>query len=127
MTHLACNFQTVTISLMVPAVLSLHNNVVTMIESGKHLRKLTTKLRDSLKARFLGVFTRCNMAASISPDDPFSNKLFITATILDPNLKLGWIDVEIVGDADEDVDDTSERRVGLIHAIQGTEINLYIQ
>ena len=103
----ACNylFQSVTLSLVVPAVLSLYNGVVEQLEDVKFLRKLLTTLRDRIKYIFV------NLKISFSVDPSFNGKVYLAAAIIDPNLKLNWLeDVNIP--TDPEYDEHSDPRDG---------------
>ena len=104
----ACNylFQSVTLSLVVPAVLSHYNGVVEQLEDVKFLRKLLTTLRDRIKYRFAGIFVNLKMSFTADPSkDAFNSKVYLAAAILDPNLKLHWLeDVNIPTDPEYDED-----------------------
>ena len=87
-----------TISLVTTAVLSLYNGVISQLDSVRHLRRLLVALRDSLQKRFLGIFSRVKMAVLPEPDSsstPFYNRVYVAATVLDPNMKMAWIDVDV--------------------------------
>lgn len=87
-----------------PAVLTLYAETVERVTKVKHMRKLATSLRDSLNARFLGIFTAMKMAYSLTPDkDPFSSKVYLVAAILDPNVKLEMVDDTDIDDLDKDL------------------------
>ena len=76
------------------------------MEKVKHLRKLVVTVRDSLKQRFLGIFIRMHMAYSEDPEDtPFHNQVYVAASVLDPNLKLAWIDQDGIDDYNIDEKD----------------------
>ena len=103
--------QSVTVSLVIPAVLTLYDGVVKF--EAKHLRKMVAALRDSLMRRLLGVFNQVKMAVSLNPQkERFCNRLYVAAAVLDPNQKLLWVDHDVhVSDSDsfEDDDDPSEK------------------
>ena len=85
-----------------PAILSLYNSVVKEVETAHHLRRLASKLRDSLMTRFLGVFFRVNMGYTDTPEKaPFHHRIYCAAAVLDPNIKLFWIDEEIDDDEEK--------------------------
>ena len=92
---------------MVPAVLTLYNGVLEQLGDVKFLRKLLLTLRDRLKNRFAGVFVNVKMAFSVDiSKEAFSSKVYLAAALLDPNLKLQWLDdVHIPSD---DLDDDDE-------------------
>ena len=100
-------FQSVTLSLVVPAVLTLYNGVLEQLGDVKFLRKLLLTLRDRLKNRFAGIFVNVKMAFSVDiSKEAFSSKVYLAAAVLDPNLKLQWLDdVHIPSD---DLDDDDE-------------------
>ena len=96
----------VTVSLVIPAVLSLYNGVQEQLKKAKYLRKSLIELRDSLRKRFLGIFVRMKMGYSPALEkEPFQNKVYLVACILDPNLKLAWIDEEVKIPSDSDDQD----------------------
>ena len=101
-----------TVSLVVTAVLSLYNGVVKDHARVKHLRKMCATLRDALRRRFLGIFCRVKMGYSADIlKEPFVDRVYLTASILDPNLKLAWVDIDVQITADDDIDDEeSEER-----------------
>ena len=98
--------KSVTVSLVIPAVLSLYNGVQEQLKKAKYLRKSLIELRDSLRKRFLGIFVRMKMGYSPALEkEPFQNKVYLVACILDPNLKLAWIDEEVKIPSDSDDQD----------------------
>ena len=105
-----------TISLVTTAVLSLYNGVISQLDSVRHLRRLLVALRDSLQKRFLGIFSRVKMAVLPEPDSsstPFYNRVYVAATVLDPNMKMAWIDVDVhiprTASLEEDEEDLEEK------------------
>ena len=81
-------FQSVTLSLVIPAVLTLYNGVLEQLGDVKFLRKLLLTLRDRLKNRFAGIFVNVKMAFSVDiSKEAFSSKVYLAAAVLDPNLK----------------------------------------
>lgn len=113
--------------MVVPAVLDLYNGVVAGADSVRHLRKMLMALRDSLRRRFIGIFVNVNMAVSHSPSsEPFHNRVYMVAALLDPNIKLAWVDIEVkvLSDSiDEEVDEreVNDQKEGLKRKIQGME------
>lgn len=98
-----------TISLVVPAVLSLYNELVAKVPTLSHLKGMARVLRDSLKRRFLGIFARVGMGHSMDlATEPFSDKAYFVAAILDPNIKLQWVDEDVIFIDDLDDDDKKE-------------------
>ena len=75
--------------------------------------------------RLLGLFVRVKMAFSTDPDDriPFYNRVYIAATVLDPNLKMAWIDVDVhitATDSLENDEEDLEEKSKLKQEVQGT-------
>ena len=107
-----------------PAVLALYDCMEKRIETVKYLRRMCTTLRDSLMRRFQGLFVQVNMAVSQNHDkEPFSNKVYAAASVLDPNLKLAWVDEDVhipsrTDTFDTDVEDL-EAKEDLKQEIQG--------
>ena len=92
-------------SLVVTAVLSLYNRVVEQLEDVKFLRKLLIPLRDRINYIFV------NLKISFSVDPSFNGKVYLAAAIIDPNLKLNWLeDVNIP--TDPEYDEHSDPRDG---------------
>ena len=67
------------------------------------------------------------MAMSASPEsEPFYNKVYVVASILDPNLKLAWIDEEVKISSDNLEEDYDiEEREQIKHDLKGKMQNLY--
>ena len=103
--------QSVTVSLVIPAVLTLYDGVVKF--EARHLRKMVAALRDSLMRRFLGIFQRVKMAVSLNPQkEPFCDRLYAAAAVLDPNQKLLWVDHDVhVSDPDSFEDDDDPNKI----------------
>lgn len=112
--------------MVVPAILDLYNGVNRQLDSVRYLRRMLHALRDSLMTRFLGVFVRVRMGTAVNPSkQPFHNRVYMCAALLDPNLKLNWIDmeVEVLSDnIDLDVDDmeSAEVKKDIKKEIQGS-------
>lgn len=69
-----------------------------------------------MTTRFEGIFARLGMANTFNIDKaPFSSKLYVTSTILDPNFQLFWVDdlVEVAGDG---IDPSEEEQKAAIKA-----------
>ena len=108
------SLQAATISLVVPAVLSLYSGLIEAISSPdiQYLRRLATTLRDSLMSRFQGIFMRASMAHGMEKERaPFYNKVYVVAATLDPNIKLQWVEEIVSGDIDEVVEETGTQRI----------------
>ena len=104
--------------MVVPCILELCYHCVSYTESDnvKYLRKLAVTLRDELMSRFEGVFVRVKLA--IRPVNttklPFYDRVYIAAAILDPYIKLAWLD-EVRSELDGDDED----KVQIKQEVQG--------
>lgn len=88
--------------MVMPAVLSLHKHVETWVDQLKHLTTVARNLRYSLTKRFEVIFARLRMANSMNIEtSPFPTKLYIAATILDPNFQLFWVNDLVTVEADD--------------------------
>lgn len=84
--------------MVIPYVLALYKHVTE--PDYPNLSSIANRLRDSLLARFQGVFWRCHMANVIGESQvvPYSNRVFLTACVLDPNNSILWIKSEVACD-----------------------------
>lgn len=100
--------QLVTISLVVPTVLDLHSHLKKK-ESVRYCQPLVAALMASLRKRFCGIFQNCQTAEGIAGnhDQPFSDKVYLIATVLDPRFSIQWVDIDVHIESDTD----STRRI----------------
>ena len=98
-------------------MLELYGGVVAEWTKAKYLRRMAAKLRDSLKSRFGGIFEHLKMAYSATPErEPFNNKVYLVAAVLDPNLKLFWVeDIK----TDDEVEDETEAKHVIKQKLEG--------
>ena len=105
-TNLTQGEKIVTISIVLPSVLSLNNHLQYLIRNVRYLSCLVKALKNSLWKRFQGIFVTVNMLES----DQVSNQLTFHF-ILDPAFCLFWIDHDVLveDDVKEKVKKTMKR------------------
>ena len=87
----------VTISSVVPSVLSLNHHLEILKLQVSFLMGLVTSLQDSLKKRFLGIFINVKMAQSQTGSTaPFSDPVYLKAAALDPAFSLMWVEHHVL-------------------------------
>ena len=92
-----------TISMVVPTVLDLYSHLGNMREKARHghCKALVNKLMTSLMRRFKGIFVACSMAASeAAHEEPFSDKVYLIAAVLDPRFAMHWVDIDVLTEGD---------------------------
>ncbi|KAJ4941207.1 hypothetical protein JOQ06_027494, partial [Pogonophryne albipinna] len=88
----------VTISSVVPSVLSLNHHLEKLKPQVRFLSSLVRSLQVSLKKRFGGIFINVKMA-TLTQDGttaPFSDPVYLKAVALDPAFSLMWIDHHVL-------------------------------
>ncbi|KAF3845924.1 hypothetical protein F7725_003002 [Dissostichus mawsoni] len=87
----------VTISSVVPSVLSLNHHLEKLKPQVRFLSSLVRSLHVSLKKRFGGIFINVKMA-TLTQDGttPFSDPVYLKAAALDPAFSLMWIDHHVL-------------------------------
>ncbi|KAL3048814.1 hypothetical protein OYC64_008318 [Pagothenia borchgrevinki] len=88
----------VTISSVVPSVLSLNHHLEKLKPQVRFLSSLVRSLQVSLKKRFGGIFINVKMA-TLTQDGttaPFSDPVYLKAAALDPAFSLMWIDLHVL-------------------------------
>uniref|UniRef100_A0A3P8VU54 HAT C-terminal dimerisation domain-containing protein n=1 Tax=Cynoglossus semilaevis TaxID=244447 RepID=A0A3P8VU54_CYNSE len=84
----------VTISAVVPSVLSLNHHLEKLKPQVCFLCGLVRSLQASLNKRFLGIFINVKMARTQDVvDAPFSNPVYLKAAALDPAFSLLWVEL----------------------------------
>ncbi|KAK1886685.1 Zinc finger BED domain containing protein 4 [Dissostichus eleginoides] len=97
-TDLTQGEKTVTISSVVPSVLSLNHHLEKLKPQVRFLSSLVRSLQVSLKKRFGGIFINVKMA-TLTKDGttaPFSDPVYLKAAALDPAFSLMWIDHHVM-------------------------------
>ncbi|XP_024908564.1 zinc finger BED domain-containing protein 4-like [Cynoglossus semilaevis] len=87
----------VTISAVVPSVLSLNHHLEKLKPQVCFLCGLVRSLQASLNKRFLGIFINVKMARTQDVvDAPFSNPVYLKAAALDPAFSLSWVEPHVL-------------------------------
>ena len=134
--------QYVTVSYVVPCVLSLNTHLHDMKIQTKYCGPLLDALLSSLKCRFRGIFERSGLigvdihnegsdntegSKSKAPEStskkpvepsPFSDDIYFISAVLNPAFGIKWIECDI-GEPDVDEDDVQQTRDNLRQRMQG--------
>ncbi|TRY64836.1 hypothetical protein DNTS_022242 [Danionella cerebrum] len=96
-TDLTQGEKVITISAVVPSVLSLNHHLEKLKPQVRFLSGLVRSLQTSLKKRFLGIFTNVKMAQSQEGiPAPFSDTIYLKAAALDPAFALLWVEHHVL-------------------------------
>lgn len=85
-----------TLSYVVPYVLSLNRHLEEMKKTVKYCLPLVNALMTSLRTRFSGVFERTGMMSKLKPNCEFSDDVYFISTVLDPMFTFQWIDCDVI-------------------------------
>uniref|UniRef100_A0A9J8C8A2 HAT C-terminal dimerisation domain-containing protein n=1 Tax=Cyprinus carpio carpio TaxID=630221 RepID=A0A9J8C8A2_CYPCA len=100
-TDLTQGEKVITISAVVPSVLSLNHHLEKLKPQVRFLSGLVRGLQASLKKRFLGIFINVKMAQSQEGiTAPFSDTVYLKAAALDPTFCLLWIEPHVLVNRD---------------------------
>lgn len=100
-TDLTQGDKVITISAVVPSVLSLNHHLEKLKPQVRFLSGLVRGLQASLKKRFLGIFINVKMAQSQEGiTAPFSDTVYLKAAALDPAFCLLWIEPHVLVNRD---------------------------
>ncbi len=102
-TELTQGEKTVTISAVVPCVLSLNHHLENQKERVRYLGGLIRSLQESLKRRFRGIFVNVRMEDDHSDGGtlPFSDPLYLKAAALDPSFGSMWLAHDVLAPKNE--------------------------
>lgn len=118
-----------TVSYVLPCVLSLNTHLHDMKKDMKHCSSLVDTLLSSLKRRFIGIFQKTGIikddVTSFSVATDFSDDIYFISAVLNPTFGIHWIDCDITG-ADFSEDDLEAARDQLRHMMQGMSIGSFI-
>ncbi|TRY76102.1 hypothetical protein DNTS_030158 [Danionella cerebrum] len=96
-TDLTQREKVITISAVVPSVLSLNHHLEKPKPQVRFLSGLVRSLQTSLKKRFLGIFINVKMAQSQEGiTAPFSDTIYLKAAALDPAFALLWVEPHVL-------------------------------
>ncbi|KAJ8419146.1 hypothetical protein AAFF_G00006450 [Aldrovandia affinis] len=99
-TDLTQGEKVVTISAVLPCVLSLNHHLEKLKTQVRFLGNLIRSLQRSLNRRFFGIFVNMKMARA-SRDGataPFSDTIYLKAAVLDPCFAMMWLDHDVLVD-----------------------------
>lgn len=97
-TDLTQGEKVVTISSVVPSVLSLNHHLEKLKTKIRFQSSLLRSLQASLKKRFLGIFINVKMAsAQDGISAPFEDPIYLVAAALDPAFSLMWVEHHVLG------------------------------
>lgn len=96
----------VTVSYVLPCLLSLNTHLHEMKRQSKHCKSLIDGLMTSMRRRFAGIFNKAQIIKRDTTTDvsAFSDDIYFVSAVLNPMFCLRWIDCDIT-DADIDTDD----------------------
>ena len=88
----------VTISAVVPCILSLNHHLENQKERVHYMGGLIRSLQESLQRRFRGIFVHVRMADDQSDGAtlPFSDPLYLKAALLDPSFGTMWLPHDVL-------------------------------
>ena len=92
---------TVTISTVLPSVLSINHHLIRLAQKKDlHLTNLVRVLKESLTNRFFGIFVNMHMVkpAGNRDDLPFGDVIYMISAFLDPRFALQWLDNDVTVD-----------------------------
>ncbi|KAL3062204.1 hypothetical protein OYC64_010173 [Pagothenia borchgrevinki] len=97
-TDLTQGEKSVTISAVVPSILSLNHHLENQKEKVRYLGGLIRGLQGSLQRRFRGIFVNVRMADEESDGAtlPFSDPIFLKAALLDPSFGTMWLTHDVL-------------------------------
>lgn len=115
-----------TVSYVLPCVLSLNTHLHDMKKETMHCSPLVDTLMSSLKRRFMGIFRRTGIVkddcTSVSVATDFDDDVYFVSAVLNPTFGIHWIDCDITG-ADFSEDDLEAARDQLRQKMQGRSID----
>ncbi len=99
-TDLTQEEKVVTISAVIPCVLSLNNHLENQKEGTQYLVNLIHSLQRSLQRRFKGIFVNVKMSQPETNEGilPFSDPVYVKAAVLDPAFGVMWIEHDVLVD-----------------------------
>jgi len=98
----------VTISAVVPSILSLNHHLQRLASArDKYLMSMIKALQQSLKQRFSGVFANVGMMPKPKQQPgqnppvplPFSDEIYLLSALLDPSFAMMWVQEDVLVDA----------------------------
>ncbi|XP_041841957.1 uncharacterized protein LOC121640312 [Melanotaenia boesemani] len=101
-TDLTQGEKVVTLSAVLPCVLSLNSHLNSMLNATRHLSGFVKALQKSLQFRFQGIFANVKMADSAQPagDLPYGDMVYMMSAVLDPSFCFFWLEQDVLGPDD---------------------------
>ncbi|KAI7799123.1 hypothetical protein IRJ41_019299 [Triplophysa rosa] len=100
-TDLTQGEKVVTISAVVPSILSLNHHLEKLKPQIRFLSSLVRSLQASLNKRFLGIFVNVKMARTQDGiTAPYSDPVYLKAAALDPSFSLLWVEPHVLVNRD---------------------------
>ncbi|KAJ8356673.1 hypothetical protein SKAU_G00194670 [Synaphobranchus kaupii] len=88
----------VTVSPVLPCVLSLNHHLEKLKQQVRFLGSMVKSLQGSLKKRFRGIFVNVRMSAAAPGEEslPFADPFYIRAAVLDPACSMMWLHHDVL-------------------------------
>nr|XP_055032036.1 zinc finger BED domain-containing protein 4-like [Misgurnus anguillicaudatus] len=87
----------VTVSSVLPCVLSLNHHLEKLKQQVRFLGSMIHSLQCSLKKRFRGIFVNVKMLSAASGEElPFADPLYIRSAVLDPAFSMMWLQHDVL-------------------------------
>jgi len=105
----------VTISAVVPSILSINNHLQKLqSKTDRYLMSLVKELQKSLQLRFSGVFINIGMQEPprVFQAAPFDDEVYLVAALLDPTFAMMWVDNDVLNE--------NEKTAALKRSLKGT-------
>ena len=99
-TNIAQGDRAVTISCVLPAVLSLRSHLQQWQRCAKYCKPVVEALLASLPDRFSGLLIRATppqLRHTATTDRNFGSNIYVIAAVLDSAFRLKWLDVDVLG------------------------------
>ncbi|XP_014675745.1 PREDICTED: uncharacterized protein LOC106815751 [Priapulus caudatus] len=80
-------------------LLDINSHLWKWEDDARFCKPLVSALHTSLERRFRGIFVNCEIdenQGSGSHQEPFAEKLYLVAAVLDPQYMLHWVDADVV-------------------------------
>lgn len=87
----------VTVSSVLPCVLSLNHHLEKLRPQARFLGSMIHSLQSSLKERFRGIFVNVKMLSAASGEElPFADPVYIRSAVLDPAFSMLWLQHDVL-------------------------------
>ncbi|XP_060774009.1 uncharacterized protein LOC132884202 [Neoarius graeffei] len=87
----------VTVSSVLPCVLSLNHHLEKLRPQARFLGSMIHSLQSSLKERFRGIFVNVKMLSAASGEElPFADPVYIRSAVMDPAFSMSWLQHDVL-------------------------------